>query len=242
MRPPDRLSRLPNVGCFPGLIHGCEEDKETRRGGDKEKPRRLRRCMFSVSSLSSADHNWRNATGAAKGTRLTENLDHHGKKDAPRGATSAIGVALEYDAFGRLVLSTPTGERHTGVVPVRGFPFSAPTECISFCDDYGREVLFLTDLAQLRPPIRELLEADLARREFIPLIQTIYSVSTGAEPTDWHVLTNRGETRFVLNNEDSIRRMGPHGALITDSHGIRLRIEDTRALDPASRRILQRYL
>jgi len=173
---------------------------------------------------------------------LTHDANYSGQDNALSAATSTAGLALEYDAFGRLVLTTPTGERHTGVVPVRGFPFSAPAACISFCDERGGEVFFLPDLAQLQKPVRELLEADLARREFIPRIRTIYSVSSGAEPTDWHVLTDRGETRFVLNNEDSIRRMGPFGALIIDSHGVRLRIEDTRTLDPASRRILRRYL
>jgi hypothetical protein len=153
-----------------------------------------------------------------------------------------LPLHLEYDSFGRLVLTTPTGETYSGVAPVRGFPFSAPTTCISFCDEHGHEVYFLPDVTHLPGLVREPLEADLARREFIPRIRTIYSVSSGAEPTDWHVLTDRGETRFVLTNEDSIRRMGPHGALITDSHGVRLRIEDTRALDPASRRLLRRYL
>ena len=173
---------------------------------------------------------------------MTDASTHSGPNDGLASATSAARVALEYDSFGRLVLTTPAGESLAGVVPIRGFPFSAPTTCISFCDERGHEVFFLPDLAQLQKPVRKMLEADLARREFIPLIHTIYSVSFGAEPTDWHVLTDRGETRFVLNNEDSIRRMGPYGALITDSHGIRLRIEDTRALDPASRRILRRYL
>jgi len=155
---------------------------------------------------------------------------------------SAETINLAYDPFGRLVLSLPTGEQHCGVVPVRAFPFSSPGTCISFCDEHGREVFFLTDVALLSPSIRQLLEADLVRREFIPVIRGIYSVSAGAEPTDWHVMTDRGETRFVLNNEDSIRRMGSYGALITDSHGIRFRIEDTRALDPHSRRVLRRYL
>jgi hypothetical protein len=153
----------------------------------------------------------------------------------------AENVALEYDAFGRLVLTT-AGEKHAGVVPVRGFPFSAPAECISFCDENGREVCFLPDLKQLDRPTRDLLSADLSRREFIPVIRSIHSVSSGAEPTDWHVLTDRGEARFVLNNEDNIRRMGPRGALIADSHGVRFRIEDTRALDAHSRRLLRRYL
>jgi hypothetical protein len=156
--------------------------------------------------------------------------------------SESISLSLAYDAFGRLVLTLPAGERHCGVVPVRGFPFSAPGTCISFCDAHGHDVFFLTDLSQLAPAVRQLLEDDLARREFIPVIRGIYDVSAGAEPTDWHVLTDRGETRFVLNNEDNIRRMGSHGALITDSHGIRFRIDDSRTLDATSRRILRRYL
>lgn len=151
-------------------------------------------------------------------------------------------LRLAYDAFGRLLLTTPAGEQFTGVIPTRGFPFSAPGECISFCDHQGHELFFLPDVALLAAEPRKLLEADLARREFIPAIRAIYSVSVGAEPTDWHVATDRGETRFVLTSEDSIRRMGPDGALITDSVGIRFRIVDSRNLDPASRRILRRYL
>jgi hypothetical protein len=151
-------------------------------------------------------------------------------------------IALEYDAFGRLVLTTPEGEKWVGVVPFRAYPFSAPSECISFCDDAGREVYFLAETAELPGPVRDLLIADLAKREFIPMIRTIYSVSAGAEPTAWHVLTDRGEARFVLNNEDNIRRMGANGALVTDSHGVRFRIHDANQLDAHSLRILRRYL
>jgi hypothetical protein len=157
-------------------------------------------------------------------------------------ADADAAVELAYDEFGRLVLTNPLGDSHTGVVPVRGFPFSAPSACISFCDEHGHEVYFLADIVRLSRPARDLLEADLSDREFIPIIRKIHSVSAGAEPTDWNVVTDRGEARFVLNNEDSIRRMGEHGALITDSHGVRFRIEDMRSLDPASRRILRRYL
>jgi hypothetical protein len=151
-------------------------------------------------------------------------------------------IALEYDSFGRFVLTTPAGEKRIGVVPVRAFPFSSSSECISFCDENGREVYFLAEMAGLPAAALDLLEADLAKREFIPVIRTIYSVSAGAEPTDWHVLTDRGETRFVLNNEDNIRRMGANGALVTDSHGVRFRIHDSNKLDPHSLRILRRYL
>src|SRR5262245_4561937 len=160
----------------------------------------------------------------------------------PEARHPAGSIGLEYDPFGRRVLTNAVGERQAGVVPVRGFPFSAPAACISFCDQNGREVFFLPDLEQLDRPTRDLVEADLSRREFIPVIRSIYSVSSGAEPTDWHVLTDRGDARFVLNSPDNVRRMGPRAALIADSHGVRFRIEDTRTLDAHSRRLLRRYL
>jgi Domain of unknown function (DUF1854) len=151
-------------------------------------------------------------------------------------------LQLEYDAFGRLVLTSPSGERWVGVVPVRAFPFSAAEECISFCDEAGHEIYFLADTQQLPEATRAVLARDLAQREFIPIIQRIDSVSPGAEPTTWRVETDRGATQFILNNEDNIRRMGPNGALVTDAHGVRYRIPDASQLDPRSLKILRRYL
>ena len=151
-------------------------------------------------------------------------------------------LALSYDAFGRLVLELASGERVIGVVPVRCFPFSAPDERISFVDDRGKEVFALDRLARLGEEARGILQRDLAEREFLPVIRKIYSVSLGADPTLWYVDTDRGEIRFALPSEDDVRRLGANGAIIADTHGVRYRILDTRALDKSSRRILSRYL
>jgi hypothetical protein len=151
-------------------------------------------------------------------------------------------LQLSYDSFGRLLLTLPEGAKHLGVVPVRCFPFSDPTRWISFCEAEGREVYCLADMDELPAEIRMLLEADLARREFVPVIQQIHHVSPGAEPTEWEVATDRGATRFTLNNEDNIRRLGLQAAIITDAHGVRYLIPNLEALDVASRKILRRYL
>ena len=118
----------------------------------------------------------------------------------------AESIRLATDPFGHLVLTLPSGQSHAGVVPVRGFPFTAPDEWISFCDERGREVYCLPNLNRLNPETRAALEVDLARREFIPVIRRIHSVSAGADPTEWHVTTDRGDTRFTLTSEDQIRR------------------------------------
>jgi hypothetical protein len=148
---------------------------------------------------------------------------------------------LTQDARGRLVLTLPTGEVFSDVVPVRCFPFSEANRWIAFCDEKGREVYCLSDPSVLPPKARALLDAELARREFLPVIRRIHSVSAGAEPSHWHIDTDRGETRFTLPSEDNIRRLGP-GAVITDTHGVRYRVADVKALDGHSRKLLQRYL
>jgi Domain of unknown function (DUF1854) len=153
----------------------------------------------------------------------------------------AHSLRLAYDSFGRLVLTLPSGESFAGVVPVRGFPFSAPSEWISFCDERGRELYCLADMAELPADARTLLERDLSRREFMPVIERIVEISRGAEPTEWHVMTDRGAATFKLTSEDHIRRLGA-GAVVVDSRGIRFRLPDLGILDARSRRLLRRYL
>jgi len=150
-------------------------------------------------------------------------------------------MKLRHDSFGRLLLTLDDGVEVCGVVPVRCFPFTAPQDHVAFLDEKAREVFHLRTIAELDEPTRKVLEEDLARREFIPLIKEIISISPGAEPTEWCVDTDRGETRFLLPSEDNVRRLGPHGAVISDAHGIRFRILDTRTLDPVSRRLLAQY-
>ena len=41
--------------------------------------------------------------------------------------------------------------------------------------------------------------------------------------------TDRGETTFLLDSEDDVRRLGDYKALFIDTHGIRYLIPDTRA-------------
>lgn len=149
---------------------------------------------------------------------------------------------LQRDAWGRLVLLEPDGRKHVGVEPVRAFPISDPEHAIALCDPDGREILYLESLENLSSQSRQLLKEELAQREFVPAIARIVSVSSDAAPCDWDVETDRGPTRFTLSNEDDVRLLGPHRALIADSQGLRYQIPDIRALDAASRRSLERFL
>jgi hypothetical protein len=78
---------------------------------------------------------------------------------------------LTRDTFGRLVLTLPDGVEHVGVVPARAFPIAEPTRWVSLCDKHGHELFAIDDLASVDPQIRRLLEEDLSRQEFLPIIR-----------------------------------------------------------------------
>lgn len=146
------------------------------------------------------------------------------------------------DAFGRLVFTSPEGERHEGVVPVRAFPIGAPDEGLALVNPDGRELAWIPSLATLDEEMRRLIEEELASREFLPQIQCIVHVSSFATPSTWDVETDRGKAQFVLKGEEDIRRIAHATLLIADSHGIQFLIKDMTALDRHSRKLLDRFL
>jgi hypothetical protein len=156
-------------------------------------------------------------------------------------ASDGRGIHLEVDAWGHLVLNTPDG-RYQNVEPVRAFPITEPSAWIAFCDADGREILCLESMEGLDPETRRLLEEELALREFVPTIHRVIRVSAEGTPSDWEVDTDRGPTRFTLDNEDDVRRLGPNRVMIIDARKLRFQVPDTRKLDSSSRRILERYL
>jgi hypothetical protein len=150
--------------------------------------------------------------------------------------------SLSRDSTGRLIVTDAQGRRHENVEPVRAFPISDPEHWISLCDQSGREVAQVSDLGQLAADQRELLQAELTRREFVPVVRRIISISSLAEPCEWQVETDRGATSFVLNSDEHVRKLGAEKALILDSHGLRYLVPDAKQLDEASRKLLARYL
>ena len=150
---------------------------------------------------------------------------------------------LERTAFGELVWTGPQGQRVAGVVPVRAFPIQAPQDGIALVDTEGHEVAWFAQLAEIPQPARALIEEELARREFMPVIQRIAAVSGFSTPCTWTVDTDRGRTEFVLRGDEDIRRIGSARALlIADAHGINYLVPDHLALDAHSKRVLDRFL
>ena len=86
------------------------------------------------------------------------------------------------------------------------------------------------------------LAADLAARDFAPMLTRLHAVSSFGVPSTWTVSTDRGDTRFVLKAEEDIRRLEGGALLIASAQGLQFRVPDPKALDRASRKLLERFL
>ena len=153
-----------------------------------------------------------------------------------------IPFQLERDRFGRLNLTTADGQRHDGITPVRAFPIAAPDEGLSLVNFEGHEVAWIDRLAELPPAIAQLLEEELASREFVPEIEQISAVSSFACPSTWQLRTNRGNTEMLLKGEEDIRRLSHTRLLIADASGVQYLVRDLTQLDRHSRKLLDRFL
>jgi len=150
---------------------------------------------------------------------------------------------LVRNPHGRLVLTLPDGTAHEGVTPVRAFPIAAPGEGLSLVGTDGHELLWIDRLDQVAVPARQLIDEELAAREFVPTIEKINAVSSFSTPSTWSVETDRGPASLVLKAEEDIRRLGGRTRLlIAGGDGMQFRVPDTTVLDRHSRRLLERFL
>ena len=152
------------------------------------------------------------------------------------------GMKLSRNQAGKLALTLTDSTVFEGVVPTRAFPIAAPVECISLAGADGHELVWIERLADLDEPTRELIEQELACREFTPEIRRIVSVSRFATPSSWQVETDRGPTTLLLKAEDHIRRLSHTALLITDGYGVSFLLRDVEKLDAHSRKLLDRFL
>lgn len=155
---------------------------------------------------------------------------------------STLDFTLTRDTHGRLNLKTADGTLHEGVVPVRAFPISSPDGGLSLVSADGHELQWVDRLSDLPNHHRELIEAELAVREFTPTIRRINEVSTFSTPSTWTVETDRGPTQLILKSEDDIRRLGQGRLLISTAQGLQFGIAQTAELDRHSRKLLERFL
>jgi hypothetical protein len=153
------------------------------------------------------------------------------------------------------------GRHYPELLAYMAFPLTHPEEWISLVsvvdpDSDGRrsdggqsgrvEVGVLPSLEGLDPESREALRAALRLRYFMPKVLRILAVwdedpgQSGA--VHWELETDRGHMRMRMPNLfDGIYELEKGRLIFSDYEGNRAEIPSVAALDPESRRLLERY-
>lgn len=133
------------------------------------------------------------------------------------------------------------GILHQHLRPVRLFPLTDSQHWIALVNEQGREVACIEDPLTLGEEQRTVLNAALARRDFVPVIRRIANITRAPEGHDWHVETDRGPTTFRIETDESIQPLGTGRLVIIDKLGTRYLVPNIQDLDRDSRRRLERY-
>src|SRR4051812_41151970 len=112
-----------------------------------------------------------------------------GEQKSSRNSAQMKTFDLTRDQWGQLVFTDSGGRKHTNVIPIALFPISEPGAWISIRDADGAELACVAEPHKLPADIWKLLKEEMARREFVPVIERIVRVSGNSEPCEWQVET-----------------------------------------------------
>jgi hypothetical protein len=160
---------------------------------------------------------------------------------ASRPLAPAPGWRLVRRPHGHVDFVDDAGKVFTDVDVLRAFPVTAPQGPVAIVSADGDELAWLDSLEELSEALQSSLVAELATREFLPLIERIEAISD-EDPQVWSVVTDRGQRRFTLASIDDIDRLPDGSAFVVDATGVRYRIAAVAALDPTSLRLLEKTM
>ncbi len=145
---------------------------------------------------------------------------------------------LRRDEYTDLILEY-RGERKP-VTAHRAFPLTAAGQFIVLKGIDGTEVGAIRDIAGLDDESRNILESDLERTYFAPVILQVNKLEEKFHIPKWDVETDSGHRVFeVRSRRRDIRVMSGGRILLRDADGNRYEIPDYRRLDPVSRAFVE---
>ena len=170
-----------------------------------------------------------------------EQNDDPASKGSDEAADRRV-ARIERNAAGQLVAHLAGCETPvTDVKLTRYFPWSMPDAYVSVRTEQGQEVAMITDLDDLDPASREVLESELHDKVFNPRLLRILEYRHEFGISYIKAETDRGEATFQFRGRHDIRLLSPTRALIRDVDSNTYELPDFNSLDSASRRYLQRY-
>lgn len=131
----------------------------------------------------------------------------------------------------------------TKVGMARAFPLSDPDHYIGFLDGAGKDMGLIHDPSLLDPESRKVMEEELEKRYFVPLVERVLNVKEEYGTVYWTVETDRGEKEIIVRNlRDNLLELSSSRVIITDVDGNRFEFPDINKLDGKSMGIIMRNL
>ncbi|HZO88014.1 MAG TPA: DUF1854 domain-containing protein [Chthonomonadaceae bacterium] len=131
----------------------------------------------------------------------------------------------------------------TKVSVARAFPLSDPDHYMGFLDGAGKDIGLIVDPGQLDPDSRRVMEEELDKRYFVPVVERVLSVKEEFGTVYWRVETDRGEKELIVRNmRDNIQELSASRIILTDVDGNRFEFPDINKLDSRSLGIIMRNL
>ncbi|MCW3099512.1 MAG: hypothetical protein JWL77_5130 [Chthonomonadaceae bacterium] len=131
----------------------------------------------------------------------------------------------------------------TKVAVARAFPLSDPDHYLGFLDGAGKDIGMLHDPALLDPASRQVVDEELAKRYFVPVIERVFSVKEEFGTVYWKVETDRGEKEIIVRNlRDNIQELSATRVIITDIDGNRFEFADLTKMDTKTQGFILRNL
>jgi hypothetical protein len=152
-------------------------------------------------------------------------------------------VKLFRDPKENLRLTLEGDRSYLQVKVARAFPLSDPHDWICYADGKDKQIVIVQDLRRLDVESRRLTEAELHRRYFVPMVEQVLEIRDEFGVVHWKVITDRGPREFVIRNiRENVQEIDDGRRLVTDAEGNRFLLPHPDTMDPASRRLVERYV
>lgn len=143
------------------------------------------------------------------------------------------------DARGRLVLKRPGQDDVEDVRIRRAFPWSHRDRYISLRTSDGKEILMISNLAEVPAGVRAVIDRSLSNTVFIPKITRIDEVDIRFGYQQWKVQTDRGPIEFRVQEREDIRFLNDGRFSLKDADGNIYEMPSLNELDEHSQKAVE---
>lgn len=125
----------------------------------------------------------------------------------------------------------------------RAFPLSDPDHYLGFLDGDGKDIGLLHDPGLLDPESRQIVDEELEKRYFVPIVERVLTIKEEFGTIYWTVETDRGQKEIIVRNlRDNLQELSASRVIITDVDGNRFEFADVSKLDGKSQGVILRNL